>query len=58
MRKHMQKQGRRSADEHFRFSYFDTPLLPKSTGLRPIYVIFFKFLPYSFQMKNNDDMWL
>ena len=29
-----------------------------STGLRPIYVIFFKFLPISFQMKNNDDMWL
>ena len=27
------------------------------TGLRPIYVIFFKFLPISFQMKNNDDMW-
>ena len=29
-----------------------------STGLRPIYVMFFKFLPISFQMKNNDDMWL
>ena len=28
------------------------------TGLRPIYVMFFKFLPISFQMKNNDDMWL
>ena len=27
-----------------------------STGLRPIYVIFFEFLPISFQMKNNDDM--
>ena len=27
-------------------------------GLRPIYVMFFKFLPISFQMKNNDDMWL
>ena len=26
--------------------------------LRPIYVMFFKFLPISFQMKNNDDMWL
>ena len=26
------------------------------TGLRPIYVIFFDFLPISFQMKNNDDM--
>ena len=26
------------------------------TGLRPIYVIFFEFLPISFQMKNNDDM--
>ena len=25
------------------------------TGLRPIYVIFFKFLPISFQMKNNDE---
>ena len=28
------------------------------TGLRPIYVIFFECLPISFQMKNNDDMWL
>ena len=28
------------------------------TGLRPIYVMFFKFLPISFQMKNNDEMWL
>ena len=28
------------------------------TGLRPIYVIFFEFLPISFQMKNNDDMTL
>ena len=27
-----------------------------STGLRPIYVVFFEFLPISFQMKNNDDM--
>ena len=26
------------------------------TGLRPIYVIFFEFLPISFQMKNNDNM--
>ena len=30
----------------------------KLTGLRPIYVMFFKFLPISLQMKNNDDMWL
>ena len=29
-----------------------------TTGLRPIYVMFFKFLPVSFQMKINDDMWL
>ena len=29
-----------------------------STGLRPIYVMFFKFLLISFQMKNNDNMWL
>ena len=30
------------------------------TGLRPIYVIFFEFLPIGFQMKINDDMrlWL
>ena len=28
----------------------------KSTGLRPIYVIFFEFLPISFQMENNDNM--
>ena len=28
------------------------------TGLRPIYVMFFKFLLVSFQMNNNDDMWL
>ena len=28
------------------------------TGLRAIYVMFFKFLQISFQMKNNDDMWL
>ena len=28
------------------------------TGLRPIYVMFFKFLSISFQMKNNDDVWL
>ena len=28
------------------------------TGLRPIYVMFFKYLPISFQMKNNDEMWL
>ena len=27
-----------------------------ATGLRPIYVMFFKFLPINFQMKNNDDM--
>ena len=27
------------------------------TGLRPIYVIFFEFLPISFQMKNNDDIY-
>ena len=27
-----------------------------ATGLRPIYVIFFEFLPISFQMKHNDDM--
>ena len=27
-----------------------------STGLRPIYVIFFEFLPISFKIKNNDDM--
>ena len=26
-----------------------------ATGLRPIYVIFFEFLPFSFKMKNNDD---
>ena len=26
-------------------------------GLRPIYVMFFKFFPISFQMKNNDEMW-
>ena len=32
-------------------------LSKKCTGLRPIYVMFFKFLPISFQMKNNDDMW-
>ena len=25
------------------------------TGLGPIYVIFFEFLPISFQMKNNDE---
>ena len=31
---------------------------PTYTGLRPIYVMFFKFLLISFQMKNNDDMWL
>ena len=31
-------------------------LKPNFTGLRPIYVIFFAFLPISFQMKNNDDM--
>ena len=29
----------------------------RHTGLRPIYVIFFKFLPISLQMKNNVDMW-
>ena len=29
-----------------------------TTGLRPIYVIFFKFLPISFQIKNNDEIWL
>ena len=29
-----------------------------ATGLRPIYVMFFKFFPISFRMKNNDDMWL
>ena len=28
------------------------------TGLRPIYVKFFKFLLIGFQMKNNDDMLL
>ena len=28
----------------------------RGMGLRPIYVIFFEFLPISFQMKNNDDM--
>ena len=28
------------------------------TGLRPICVMFFKFLLISFQMKNNDDIWL
>ena len=28
------------------------------TGLRPIYVMFFKFLLISFHMKNNDDMLL
>ena len=27
-----------------------------ATGLRPIYMMFFKFLLISFQMKNNDDM--
>ena len=26
------------------------------TGLRPIYMMFFKFLLIRFQMKNNDDM--
>ena len=31
-------------------------LLNSGTGLRPIYVIFFEFLPISFQMKNNDDI--
>ena len=29
-----------------------------ATGLRPIYVMFFKILHISFQMKNNDEMWL
>ena len=29
-----------------------------TTGLRPIYVMFFRFLLISFQMKNNDDMWV
>ena len=28
------------------------------TGLRPFYLIFFTFLLISFEMKNNDDMWL
>ena len=28
------------------------------TGLRPIYVMFFKFMDISFQMKNNYDIWL
>ena len=26
-------------------------------GLRSIYVMFFKFLLISFQIKNNDDLW-
>ena len=34
------------------------PFLATCTGLRPIYVMFFKVLPISFQMKNNDEMWL
>ena len=36
-----------SWETHFPYHY---------TGLRPIYVIFFEFLPISFQMKNHDDM--
>ena len=36
----------------------DQTVLHTCTGLRPIYVMFFRFLPISFQMKNNDDMWL
>ena len=39
----------------FRIAHF---YIMQSTGLRPIYVMFFKFLPISFQMKNKDDMWL
>ena len=38
--------------------YCNSSFEKKDTGLRPIYVMFFKFLPISFQMKNNDDMWL
>ena len=30
----------------------------RATGLRLIYVMFFKLLPISFQMKNNNDKWL
>ena len=30
----------------------------KAYGFETIYVMFFKFLPISFQMKNNDEMWL
>ena len=37
---------------------FDHAFHSDVTGLRLIYVMFFKFLPISFQMKNNDDMWL
>ena len=35
-------------------NFWDSP----RTCLRPIYVMFFKFLVISFQMKNNDDRWL
>ena len=37
-------------------TFFKVPIA-YHTGLRPIYVMFFKFLPISFQMKN-DDLWL
>ena len=41
---------------HLKFAHISVDNSP--TGLRPIYVMFFKFLPIRFQMKNNGDMWL
>ena len=41
--------GKRTGDQRLCFRF---------TGLRPIYAMFFKFLPISFQMKNYDEMWL
>ena len=41
-----------TSEEIYLFIY----LFIKATGLRPVYVIIFKFLLISFQMQNNDDM--
>ena len=42
--------------QSLQISIFQFSDMQNCTGLRPIYVIFFEFLPISFQMKNNDDM--
>ena len=55
--KNTYRHDRRADSQCLRIDTFQHSVV-KDTGLRPIYLMFFKFLPISFHIKNNDDMWI